>query len=131
MTLPDFLKYAFLFSGFALFLVAGIGVFWKKAAALASIPALLLVISANLDRIESFKASFPSSIEAKTREINKTVNEAKEIIEQVRSLAIITAESLIDLRVNSLHAFLVASSKDELVEQDSFKAKVIQALKSM
>jgi hypothetical protein len=130
MTLPDFLKYAFLFAGIALFLVAGIGVFWEQRAALASIPAILLVMSANLDRIESFKASFPSStIEAKTRELTQTVDEAKNIIEQLRSLAVITAESLIDLRVNS--NALLSSSGDEFGEQDAFKAKVLKALKGM
>ena len=52
------LNTAFLIVGLILFLVAGVGVFWKKAAALASIPAFLLAFSGNLDRIESLRRRF-------------------------------------------------------------------------
>jgi len=130
--LPQLLNMAFLFAGLALFLVAGIGVFWQKWAVLASVPALLLVMSANLDRVESFKASFPTSaVEAKMRELNQTVDDAKEAIRQIRELAVVTAEALIDLRLNS-HALLTGGGgTDEYSEQDAFKKRVIEALKRM
>ena len=132
MTTPELIKYVFLLAALALFLAAGFGVFWKKGAALAAIPALLLVISANLDRIESFKASYQSAvIEAKTRELTTTIDDAKEAIRQIRELAVVAAEALIDLRENS-HALVAdAPGLEEYKEQDEFKAKVIEALKKM
>lgn len=128
--MAELLKYFFLFAALALFLAAGIGVFCRKRAALAAIPAFLLVISANLDRIESFKASYQSAaIEAKTRELTQTIDDAKEAIRQIRELAVITGEALIDLRMNS-HA-LIADGTDIYKEEDEFKARVIEALKKM
>src|ERR1700752_1018186 len=107
--MPELIKYLFLFGALALFLAAGVGVFWRKGAALAAIPAFLLVIAGNLDRIESFKASYQSAvIEAKTRELTQTIDDAKEAIRQIRELAVVTAEQLIDLRENS-HALLVGA----------------------
>jgi hypothetical protein len=128
--MEELIKYVFLFAGLALFLVAGLGVVWQKRAALAAIPALLLVISANLDRIESFKASYQSAvIETKTRELTQTIDDANEAIRQIRELAAITAEALIDLRVNS-HA-LVVDGVDIYKEYDDFKSKLIESLKKM
>jgi hypothetical protein len=103
-----------------------------KRAALAAIPAFLLVIAANLDRIESFKASYQSAvIEAKTRELTQTIDDAKEAIRQIRELAVVTAEALIDLRLNSNALLTGAPGRDEFKEQDEFKARVIEALKRM
>jgi hypothetical protein len=119
--LSQLLNMAFLFAGLALFLVAGIGVFWQKWAVLASVPALLLVMSANLDRVESFKASFPTSaVEAKMRELNQTVDDAKEAIRQIRELAVVTAEALIDLRLNSHALSTGGGGTDEYSEQDTW-----------
>ena len=109
---------------------AGLGIIWQKRAALAAIPALLLVISANLDRIESFKASYQSAvIETKTRELTQTIDDANEAIRQIRELAAVTAEALIDLRVNS-HA-LIVDGVDIYKEYDDFKSKLIGSLKKM
>ena len=76
----------------------------------------------NSDRIASL--SF-HGFEAQTRELTKTIDDAKGAIRQIRELAVVAAEALIDLRVNS-HALLVgAPGLDEYKEQDEFKAKVI------
>jgi hypothetical protein len=97
---------------------------------LAAIPAFLLVMSANLDRVESFKASYQSTvIEAKTRELTQTIDDAKEAIRQIQELAVVTAETLIDLKFNS-HA-LVVDDVDIAKEEDEFEATVIASLRKM
>jgi len=130
MTALDSFKYVFLGTALALCLVAGVGVFWNKAAALASIPAGLMVISANFERLASLKVS-SSTIEATMRDLNTTVDQAKVILAQLRSLAVITAESLIDLRLHSNAIVASSPSRDEFVEQDAFKSRVIQSLQPL
>jgi hypothetical protein len=123
------MNHTFLLAALVLFAVAGVGLFWRARAALACVPAALLVFFANLDRIEHFKASFPgSTIEAQTRELGATLGEAKATLAQLRALTIATAESLIDLKENS-HYLLTQSAGDQFVEQDAFKGKLLQMLK--
>jgi Na+/proline symporter len=67
------LQYAFQFSGLALLVAAAVGCFWTKKAALATVPAFVLVVCGNYDRLNTFKAPLPySTIEGKLTEINRT-----------------------------------------------------------
>lgn len=120
----EVIKYVSLFSAIALFLVAGFGVIWQPRMCLAAIPAFLLIMSANLDRVESFKASYQSAVE-----LTQTIDDAKEAIRQIQELAVVTGETLIDLKLNS-HA-LVVKDVDIAKEEDDFKATVIASLKKM
>lgn len=127
---PGAINDLYLFVGLALFAVAGFGVFWKARAALASIPALLLVLSANLEHVESFKAAFPTTVvEAKMQELDRTVDDAKEAIRQIRELAIAASEALLTLEDDKT---VIAEGFGDLYKsQDTFKAKVIGALKKI
>jgi hypothetical protein len=102
-----------------------------KNATIAGILAVFCALMGNPDRFETMKFSPLTGFEAKTRELTQTIDDAKEAIRQIRELAVVTAEALIDLRVNS-HALLVGvPGRDEFREQDEFKARVIEALKKM
>ncbi len=101
----------------------------KKVAASAVILAMFCAVLGNSDRIASLKLW---GFETQTRELTKTIDDAKEAIRQIRELAVVTAEALIDLRVNS-NALLLDSraGRDDFREQDEFKARVIETLKKM
>ena len=130
-SMQETLKYLCLTSGLVLLILSGVGCLRnKKVAALASVPALLLMVFGSIDRIETFKASFATvSFEEKTRELASTVDEAQKVLEQLRMFAVNTAKSLIQLSENS-HA-IVADSVDVFAEQDAYKAQILQALKDM
>ena len=89
---------------------------------------MFCAVLGNPDRIASLKFL---GMEAQTRELTKTIDDAKEAIRQIRELGVVAAEALIDLRENS-HAIIAdAPGLDEYKEEDEFKAKVIEALKKM
>jgi hypothetical protein len=68
--------------------------FGGPSVALAS--AALCLFVANIDRIESFKASF-SSFEAKTREVQTVVDDARATVASLRKLAVATASFQADM----------------------------------
>ena len=72
-----------------------------------------------------------TGIEAQTRELTQTIDDAKEAIRQIRELAVVTAEELIDLRENSNALLVGGPGRDEFREQDEFKARILQVLQKM
>jgi hypothetical protein len=82
----------------------------------------------NPDRIASLKFL---GFETQTRELTKTIDDAKEAIGQIRQLAVVTAEALIDLRENSNALLVNGFARDEYREQDEFKANIIEVLKRL
>ncbi len=122
------------FNGLAciFFAIVIYGLLSTKASKTASVSAVILAmfcaVLGNPDRIASLKFL---GFETQTRELTKTIDDAKEAIRQIRQLAVVTAEALIDLRENS-HALLAeAPGLDEYREQDEFKANVIEMLRKM
>lgn len=100
----------------------------KNTPVSAVVLAMFCAVLGNPDRIASLKFL---GMEAQTRELTKTIDDAKEAIRQIRELGVVAAEALIDLRENS-HAIIAdAPGLDEYKEEDEFKAKVIEALKKM
>jgi hypothetical protein len=97
----------------------------RKSAALASIPAGLLFLFGNLDRVTDLKVS-PSSLEAK---LTQKISDADRIINQLKDFAVENAKLLIDVRENS-HA-LIADNADVWAEADAYKASVLETLKRM
>lgn len=69
--------------------------------------------------------------ETQTRELTKTIDDAKEAIRQIRELAVVTAEELIDLRENSNALLAGGPGRDEFREQDKFTAKILEVLQKM
>jgi hypothetical protein len=63
---------------------------------IALFSAALCLFVANIDRIESFKASL-SSIEAKTREAQAVVDDARATVASLRKLAVATASFQVDM----------------------------------
>jgi hypothetical protein len=63
---------------------------------IALFSAALCLFVANIDRIEFFKASF-SSIEAKTREAQAVVDDARATVASLRKLAVATASFQVDM----------------------------------
>lgn len=100
----------------------------KSTSVSAVILAMFCAVLGNPDRIASLKFF---GFETQTRELTKTIDDAKEAIRQIRELAVVTAEALIDLRENSNALLLSGSGRDEYREQDEFKANVIGVLKKM
>jgi len=117
-------RYAATLIGMALLVAAGIACLrGEKIAALACVPAAMILLFANLDRVDSFKVG-ASSIEAK---LTQKITDAQRIIDQMRHLAVNTAKSLIQLRENS--NALVTSL--DFPAEDAYKATVLQSLKDM
>jgi hypothetical protein len=95
----------------------------KKAAALVTVPATLLILFANIDRVDSFKVG-AASFEAKFKE---KIENAQRIIDQLKGLAVNTAKSLIQLRETS--GGIV--TENPYPAEDAYKASVIQSLRDM
>jgi hypothetical protein len=94
----------------------------KRSAVSAVILAMFCAVLGNPDRIASLKFL---GFETQTRELTKTIDDAKEAIRQIRELAVVTAEELIDLRENSNALLAGGAGRDEFREQDEFKAKIL------
>lgn len=117
----------FLVSGF-IFLIASASycLIGKKSAAFACIPAVILLLFANLDRINSFKVG-PSSVEAK---LTEKLSDAENILDKLKKLAVATSKALIRMRESS-HALIAGDAASEFSEQDAYKASILQTLKDM
>jgi hypothetical protein len=103
----------------------------KNVSVSAVILAMFCAVLGNPDRIASLKFL---GFETQTRELTKTIDDAKEAIRQIRELAVVTAEGLIELRENS-NAFLGVlaggQERDEYRAQDEFKTNVVDVLKNI
>jgi hypothetical protein len=100
----------------------------KTVSVSAVILAIFFAVLGNPDRIASLKIW---GFETQTRELTRTIDDAKEAIRQIRELAVAAATALIRLRENS-HALLASGpGQDEYNEQDEFKETMIGALKKM
>ena len=64
------------------------------------------------------------------QEINNTVDDAKEAIRQIRELAVLTGEALLDLRLNS-NTLVLYNGRDEFKDEDKFTSKVFDVLNRM
>jgi hypothetical protein len=69
---------------------------------------MFCAVLGNPDRIASLKFL---GFETQTRELAKTIDDAKEAIRQIREVAVVTAEALIDLRENSNSLLLSRSGE--------------------
>ncbi len=103
----------------------------KTTVTVAAILAVVFAVLGNPDRIESLSFSPINGFAAKTRELNKTIDDAKEAIRQIRELAVVSAETLIDLSENSNALLVEGPGQDEYKKQDERKAKILESLRKM
>jgi hypothetical protein len=94
----------------------------KSTAAVMAIPGVALLLFGNVDRIQSFTIT-AGSVKADLREIRQNVQENREILAEIRRLAVANAKLVIRARESGSALTVV----DDHPAQDDFKARVLRS----